>query len=90
MQGNDQAVRNGVARLTGEVGQQVDSDQNQRKGEFVLVVAGCQPDRMGLAGALELARTLQEYLSASQAARVAARVHGVSRRELYAELEQSG
>ena len=75
----------------GEVGQQVNSDQNQRKGEFVLVVAGCQPDSdLGLDGALELARTLQEYLSASQAARVAARVHGVSRRELYAELEQSG
>ena len=75
----------------GEVGQQVNSDQNQRKGEFVLVVAGCQPDSDSeLDGALELARTLQEYLSASQAARVAARVHGVSRRELYAELEQSG
>ena len=75
----------------GEVGQRVNSDQNQRKGEFVLVVAGCQPDSdLGLDGALELARTLQEYLSASQAARVAARVHGVSRRELYAELEQSG
>lgn len=74
-----------------EVGQQVNSDQNQRKGEFVLVIAGCQPDSdLGLDGALELARTLQEYLSASQAARVAARVHGVSRRELYAELEQSG
>ena len=75
----------------GEVGQQVNSDQNQRKGEFVLVVAGCQPDSDSeLDGALELARTLQEYLSASQAARIAARVHGVSRRELYAELEQSG
>ena len=75
----------------GEVGQQVNSDQNQRKGEFVLVVAGCQTDSDSeLDGALELARTLQEYLSASQAARVAARVHGVSRRELYAELEQSG
>ena len=74
-----------------EVGQRVNSDQNQRKGEFVLVVAGCQPDSdSGFDGALELARTLQEYLSASQAARVAARVHGVSRRELYAELEQSG
>ena len=74
-----------------EVGQRVNSDQNQRKGEFVLVVAGCQPDSdSGLDGALELARTLQEYLSASQAARVAARVHGVSRRKLYAELEQSG
>jgi len=74
-----------------EVGQRVNSDQNQRKGEFVLVVAGCTPDSdAGFADALELARVLQEHLSASQAVRVAARVHGVSRRELYAALEQSG
>jgi 16S rRNA (cytidine1402-2'-O)-methyltransferase len=72
-----------------EVGLRVNSDQNQRKGEFVLVVAGCRPDiDAGLGDALELARTLQEYLSASQAARVAAKVHGVSRRDLYAELEK--
>ena len=74
-----------------EVIQRVSSDQNQRKGEFVLVVAGCTADSdAGFADALELARVLQEYLSASQAARVAAKLHGVSRRELYAELEQSG
>jgi len=45
---------------------------------------------VGFGDALELARLLQQYLSASQAARVAARVHGVSRRDLYTELEQSG
>ena len=74
-----------------EVGRRVNSDQNQRKGEFVLVVAGCTPDSdAGFADALELARVLQEHLSASQAVRVAARVHGVPRRELYAALEQSG
>ena len=74
-----------------EVRQQVSNDQNQRKGEFVLVVAGCRLDLdAGLADALELARALQEHLSASQAARIAARVHGVSRRDLYTELEQSG
>jgi len=74
-----------------EVGQRVNSDQNQRKGEFVLVVAGCTPDGDAeFADALDLARVLQEHLSASQAVRVAARVHGVSRRELYAALEQSG
>ena len=57
----------------------------------MLVVAGCKPDSdVGFGDALELARLLQQYLSASQAARVAARVHGVSRRDLYTELEQSG
>ncbi len=72
-----------------EVRQRVSSDPNQRKGEFVLVVAGCRPDiDAGFADALELARALQEHLSASQAARVAAKLHGVSRRELYTELEK--
>jgi 16S rRNA (cytidine1402-2'-O)-methyltransferase len=75
----------------GEVRQQVDIDPNQRRGEFVLVVSGCkQNDDAGIGEALELARTLQGYLTASQAARVAAKVHGVSRRELYAALERSG
>jgi 16S rRNA (cytidine1402-2'-O)-methyltransferase len=70
-----------------EVRQQVDGDQNQRKGEFVLLLTGCSPDGdEGFADALELAKALQAYLPASQAARVAARVHGVSRRKLYAAL----
>jgi 16S rRNA (cytidine1402-2'-O)-methyltransferase len=73
-----------------EVKQRVDVDQNQRKGEFVLLVAGCKPDGdEGFDDALELARILQEYLPASQAARVAAKVHGVSRRELYALLNSA-
>ena len=71
----------------GEVKQRVDGDQNQRKGEFVLLVAGCPADGdEGFDNALELATTLQAYLPASQAARVAARVHGVSRRKLYSAL----
>ena len=74
-----------------EIKQQVDNDQNQRKGEFVLVVTGCKPDGdEGLGDALGLARALQAYLSASQAARVAAKIHGVSRRDLYTAMEQSG
>jgi len=74
-----------------DVRQRVSIDPNQRKGEFVLVVAGRIPDGdEGFGEALDLARALQEHLPASQAARVAAKVHGVSRRALYAELEQSG
>jgi len=65
----------------------VRSDRDQRKGEFVLVVGGCRS-----AGddetekALLLARALLENLPASQAARVAAQLHGVSRREVYQAL----
>ncbi len=66
----------------------VESDANQRKGEFVLLVAGCDADEDDrLPEALELARELAEHLGVSQAARIAAKVHGVSRRELYQVLE---
>jgi 16S rRNA (cytidine1402-2'-O)-methyltransferase len=71
-----------------EVRQQVQADANQQKGEFVLVLAGAKEsadERM--THALNMARELQEYLSSSQAARVAAKLCGVQRRELYEKLE---
>jgi len=68
---------------------QVADDADQRRGEFVLVVAGAAADTArGFAGALELARELRDHVGASQAARIAARIHGVSRRELYHLLDQ--
>lgn len=72
-----------------ELRQRLADDPDQRKGEFVIVLAadrGEQPE--ALIKALELGTALQEYLSTSQAARVAARICGVSRRELYALMEQ--
>lgn len=73
-----------------EVIEQVEGDNNQRKGEFVLVVSGHRADgEETLTQALVLARSLQAYLPASQAARVAAKIHGVPRRDLYAMLEDS-
>jgi 16S rRNA (cytidine1402-2'-O)-methyltransferase len=75
----------------GEVVMQIENDPNQRKGEFVLVVSGSKAESdEKLAMALSLARALQEYLPVSQAARVAARIHDVPRRELYSALEQEG
>ena len=66
------------------VRQTVESDGNQRKGEFVVVVHG-RPEETGsgLDAALLLARELKESVGASQAARIAARIHGVPRRDLY-------
>ena len=65
-------------------------DPNQRKGEFVIVLSGGDADYPAAVGkAMELGLALQEYLSMSQAARVAARVCGVSRRELYERLERA-
>ncbi|MDT8322067.1 MAG: hypothetical protein RQ826_16250, partial [Xanthomonadales bacterium] len=66
----------------------VEADADQRKGEFVLLLSGCGTSgESSLPEALELARALQEYMGASQAARVAAKIHGLSRRDLYAALE---
>jgi 16S rRNA (cytidine1402-2'-O)-methyltransferase len=67
--------------------QRVADDPNQRKGEFALVVAGCTAgERADFAAAQALAAELQEQVGASQAARIAAKLHGVSRRDLYQAL----
>jgi 16S rRNA (cytidine1402-2'-O)-methyltransferase len=71
-----------------QVRHEVDRNPDQRRGEFVLVLAGSEKDEQdGFTGALMLARALQSHLSASQAARVAAKLHDVSRRDLYRALE---
>lgn len=70
-----------------EVSDRVDTDPDQGRGEFVLVVGGHEePSEDRMAGAVVLAKALLEFLPASQAARVAARIHDVSRRELYSAL----
>ena len=74
-----------------EIRSRVESDPDQRRGEFVLVVSGGNPDEsMAFSRALELARELLPLLPASQAARIAAKLHKVPRRDLYRALEQSG
>jgi len=71
-----------------EVQALISSDANQQKGEFVLVVAGTSENAdEKMVQAISMAKALQEYLSASQAARIAAKLCGVSRRELYAHFE---
>jgi len=77
-------LNGGLAELTGFL----ENDELQRKGEFVLLVAGrdgeaLEPD---LEAALRIARCLLDYLPASQAARAAAQITGVSRREIFAAL----
>jgi len=72
-----------------ELCERVEGDPNQRKGEFVIVLAGGELEYSGaMSKALNLGRALQEYLSMSQASRVAAKVYDVSRREVYECLEQ--
>ena len=64
------------------------NESDQQKGEFVLIVAGADPDEgRSFGDARALAEALLEYLTPSQAARVAAKLHGVPRRELYQALD---
>ena len=72
----------------GELHARVIEDPDQRKGEFVLVVAGCESDLAeNLQQAVELARELRPHTGASQAARIASKIHGVARRDVYERLD---
>lgn len=74
----------------GELAQRVASESNQQKGEFVIVVAGHEAAaEQQHAQGLDLARALLEHLPASQAAKVAARISGAPRRDLYEQLIDS-
>lgn len=64
----------------------LEEDENQTRGECVVLIGGYPGDDTANEGH-ELARALLEFLPASQAARVAARVSGNSRRELYEGLK---
>jgi 16S rRNA (cytidine1402-2'-O)-methyltransferase len=65
------------------------TDKNQSKGEFVIVLGGYEADEdESTVNALTMASALLEYLPASQAARVAAKLNDVPRRKLYALLDQ--
>src|SRR5205085_5092268 len=68
----------------GEVLERVRADENQRKGEFVVIVRGAPDD--GSAALLEgkrLFAKLKEDLPPSKAARLAAELSGASRKDLY-------
>lgn len=68
----------------GMILQQVQSDENQRKGEFVLVVRGCEDDAgAALIEGQRLYAKLKEHLSPSQAAKLAAELSGAPRKALY-------
>ena len=62
----------------------VEADENQRKGEFVLVVQGAGDDADAkLAEGRRLYAKLCEHLKPSQAAKLAAELSGAPRKELY-------
>ena len=72
-----------------EISERIAADKNQTKGEFVVVVEGYKgSEGESMSAALTMASALLEYLPASQAARVAARLNDVPRREVYKLLDQ--
>ena len=72
-----------------ELSERVAADPDQRRGEFVLVVAGCgSVEEEAFPEAIRLARELQPLLGSSQAARIAARCFDVSRRDVYQALRE--
>ncbi len=71
-----------------EIGKQLAAEKNQTRGEFVVIVdgyAGSEDEAMY--NAHKTAVALLEYLPTSQAARIAAKLNGVSRRRVYQLLE---
>ena len=64
--------------------QKVQQDENQRKGEFVIIVRGCDDDTgVALAEGQRLYAKLVEHMKPSQAAKLAAELSGAPRKALY-------
>ena len=75
----------------GALAERVERDPDQRRGEFVVVVAGRSADAAGdLSEAVRLAERLSAHLPRSQAARIAAAHHDVSRRAVYDRMSEKG
>jgi len=67
-----------------ELAERVAADENQRKGEFVLVVRGCEDDEQArLIEGQRIYAKLAEHLKPSVAARLAADLSGAPRKALY-------
>ena len=67
---------------------EIAANKNQTRGEFVVIVEGHEGNEdEALANAEAMSKALLEYLPASQAARVAAKLNDVSRRDVYKLLE---
>jgi len=68
----------------GSLLEKVQQDENQRKGEFVIVVRGCEDDTgVALAEGQRLYAKLVEHMKPSQAAKLAAELSGAPRKSLY-------
>ena len=62
----------------------LEADENRQRGEFVLVVEGADPQAAGPREAERIVKVLLKELGASKAAKLAAELTGLPRKELYA------
>jgi 16S rRNA (cytidine1402-2'-O)-methyltransferase len=67
----------------GEMAQWLAADENRQRGEFVLIVGGADAKQPQRVDAQNVLRLLLEELSPAAAARLASKLSGVSRQELY-------
>ena len=67
----------------GELAQRVETDPQQRKGEFVMLVAGAQTEGAAAGEAERVLRILVAELPLKRAAALAAEITGARRNELY-------
>ena len=74
----------------GSLRDRVAADANQRKGEMVVVLGGSREEDsdQDLVRAVEIGAWLDEELPTGKAAKLAARITGVGRREIYQQLLQ--
>ena len=72
-----------------ELLQSLADDANQTRGEFVIIVTGFESSESeSLSNAMKMATALLEYMPGSQAARIAAKLNDVPRRDIYRLLEE--
>jgi len=69
--------------MLGELCEWVECDTNQRKGEIVVVISGCEAEQSENPLRDEILTALIEELPVNQATRIAARITGSSKNELY-------
>lgn len=67
-----------------ELARWLEADANRQRGEFVLVLEGADPAAAGPREAERIVRVLLRELGASKAAKLAAELTGLPRKELYA------
>lgn len=73
-----------LGNTLGSLLEKVQQDENQRKGEFVIIVRGCEDDSgVALAEGQRLYAKLVEHMKPSQAAKLAAELSGAPRKALY-------